>query len=113
IALDDFGTAIRRKLFSFEDIIRIETQDLQRILREVDSGNLAIAMKSCSEALREKIYGSLSKRAAEGLREEIELLGPMRLKDVEAAQDVIIQSVRRLEEEGQITLDANAEAVVA
>lgn len=107
------GTAIRRKLFSFEDIIRIETQDLQRILREVDSGNLAIAMKSCSEALREKIYGSLSKRAAEGLREEIELLGPMRLKDVEAAQDVIIQSVRRLEEEGQITLDANAEAVVA
>lgn len=107
------GAAIRRKLFSFEDLIRLEASDLQRVLREVDSGNLAIAMKSASEPLRAKIYGSLSKRAAEGLREEIDLLGAVRLKEVEAAQDVIIQSVRRLEEEGQITLDAGAEALVA
>ncbi len=76
------------------------------MLREVDSSSLAISMKSASEALREKFFAAISKRAAESLREEIELLGPVRLKDVETAQDGIIQVVRRLEEEGQITLDA-------
>ncbi len=106
------GAAIRKKLFSFEDLNRLQPADLQRVLREVDSGNLAISMKSASEALREKIYNSLSKRAAEGLKEEIELLGPVRLKDVETAQDAIIQAVRRLEEEGQISLDAEAAATV-
>ncbi len=107
------GAAIRKKLFSFEDLNRLQPADLQRVLREVDTGNLAISMKSASEPLREKIYAGLSKRAAESLKEEIELLGPVRLKDVEAAQDVIIQAVRRLEEEGQISLDSDSQAVVA
>jgi flagellar motor switch protein FliG len=107
------SAAIRKKLFSFEDLNRLQVADLQRILREVDSANLAISMKSASEGLRKKVFAGLSKRAAEGLKEEIELLGPVRLKDVEAAQDAIIQSVRRLEEEGQITIDSDAQAVVA
>jgi flagellar motor switch protein FliG len=102
------GAAIRKKLFSFEDLSRLQSADLQRVLREVDSANLAIAMKSASEPLRDKFYAAISKRAAESLREEIELLGPVRLKDVEAAQDSIIQVVRRLEEEGQITLESDA-----
>ncbi len=105
---------IRKKLFSFEDLLRLQPADLQRVLREVDSSNLAIAMKSASETLRDRIYASISKRAAESLKEELEMLGPVRLKDVEAAQDTIIQVVRRLEEEGQITLEADgAESVVA
>jgi flagellar motor switch protein FliG len=107
------SAAIRKKLFSFEDLNRLQSADLQRILREVDSSNLAISMKSASEALRTKVMSGLSKRAAEGLKEEIELLGPVRLKDVEAAQDVIIQAVRRLEEEGQISIDSEGQAVVA
>jgi flagellar motor switch protein FliG len=107
------GAAIRKKLFSFEDLNRLAASDLQRVLREVDSGSLAIAMKSASEALRAKIYQGLSKRAAESLKEEIELLGPVRLKDVEVAQDTIIQAVRRLEEEGQIALDSESQALVA
>lgn len=107
------SAAIRKKLFSFEDLNRLQAADLQRILREVDSANLATAMKSASETLRTKIYAGLSKRAAEGLKEEIEMMGPVKLKDVEAAQDMIIQAVRRLEEEGQITIDADAAAVVA
>jgi len=107
------GASIRRKLFSFEDLNRLQSADLQRVLREVDSANLATAMKSASEPLREKIYGSLSKRAAESLKEEIELLGPVRLKDVETAQDAIIQTVRRLEEEGAISLDTESQTVVA
>ena len=106
------STAIRKKLFSFEDLNRLQAADLQRVLREVDSANLAIAMKSASEGLRERIYNSISKRAAEGLKEEIEMLGPVRLKDVEAAQDTIIQVVRRLEEEGQITLEVDAAQTV-
>ena len=110
----NLSAAIRKKLFSFEDLLRLQPADLQRVLREVDSANLAIAMKSASENLRERIYGSISKRAAESLKEELEMLGPVRLKDVETAQDAIIQVVRRLEEEGQITLESdNAQSLVA
>lgn len=107
------GFAVRRKLFSFEDIRRLQAADLQRVLREVDSSHLAIAMKSATEAVREAIYASISKRAAEALREEIGMLGPVRLKDVEAAQDAIIQVVRRLEEEGAISLGGDDSAMVA
>jgi flagellar motor switch protein FliG len=108
------GMAVRRKMFSFDDLIRLQVTDLQRILREVDTSGLAIAMKAANEPLREKIYTCLSKRAAEGLREEIQLLGPIRLKDVEAAQDAIIQSVRRLEEAGEISIDSDsAQTLVA
>lgn len=108
------SAAIRKKLFSFEDLNRLQPADLQRVLREIDSANLAISMKSASETLRSRFYASISKRAAESLREEIELLGPVRLKDVEAAQDAIIQVVRRLEEEGEISIEAEgAQSVVA
>lgn len=107
------SAAIRKKLFSFEDLNRMQASDLQRVLREVDSANLAISMKSASLPLRTKIYAAISKRAAESLKDEVEMLGAVRLKDVEAAQDSIIQIVRRLEEEGQITLEADgAESVV-
>jgi flagellar motor switch protein FliG len=107
------GALVRRKMFSFEDIRRLQAADLQRVLREVDSSHLATAMKSATEALRENIYSSISKRAAESLRDEISMLGPVRLKDVEVAQDAIIQVVRRLEEEGSITLGDGESDMVA
>jgi flagellar motor switch protein FliG len=106
------GAAIRKKMFSFEDLSRLASADLQRVLREVDSANLAVSMKSASEPLKEKIYASISKRAAESLRDEIGMLGPVRLKDVELAQDAIIQVVRRLEEEGSISLDSGSDGAV-
>jgi flagellar motor switch protein FliG len=106
------GAAIRKKMFSFEDLGRLAAADLQRVLREVESSNLAISMKSASEPLKEKIYASISKRAAESLRDEIGMLGPVRLKDVETAQDAIIQVVRRLEEEGSVSLDSGGDAAV-
>ena len=81
-------------------------------MREVDSSNLAVSMKSASEGLRTKIYGAISKRAAESLKEEISMLGPVRLRDVEQAQDAIIQVVRRLEEEGEISLESQESNVV-
>ena len=108
------STAVRKKLFSFEDLNRLQPADLQRVLREVDSSNLSISMKSASEGIRERIYGAISKRAAEALRDEVQMLGPIRVKDVDIAQEAIIQVVRRLEEEGQITLDSSsADGVVA
>ncbi len=107
------GAAIRKKMFSFDDLGRLADADLQRVLREVESANLAVSMKSASEALKTKIYAAISKRAAESLRDEIGMLGPVRLKDVELAQDAIIQVVRRLEEEGSVSLDGGDGAVVA
>jgi len=107
------SSAIRKKLFSFEDLNRMQPADLQRVLREVDSANLAVSMKSASETLRNKIYGAISKRAAESLKDELQMLGPVRLKDVETAQEAIIQVVRRLEEEGQIALEGDGDSVVA
>ncbi|MDB6093977.1 MAG: flagellar motor switch protein FliG [Verrucomicrobia bacterium] len=108
------SAAIRKKLFSFDDLTRLAPADLQRLLREVDSANLALSMKGASDPLRDKIFGAISKRAAESLKEEVELLGSVRKKDIEVAQDAIIQVVRRLEEEGAITLDSDAtQALVA
>jgi len=107
------GAAIQKKMFSFEDLGRLQSPDLQRVLREVESSNLAVSMKSASEAIKEKIYASISKRAAESLRDEISMLGPVRLKDVEVAQDAIIQVVRRLEEEGAISMGGDDDGVVS
>jgi len=102
------GAAIRRKVFSFEDISRISSRDLARVMREVDSADLPVALKSMKPPVVQAVLGTMSKRAAESLREEIEILAPPRQKDVEAAQDRIIAVVRRLEEAEEITIDGGA-----
>ncbi len=104
------GAAIRRKVFSFEDITRLSTPDLQRVMREVDSADLPIALKTMKPPVVKAILGTMSKRAAETLKEEIEILPQPRTKDVEAAQDRVIAIVRRLEEAEEITLDGAPEA---
>ncbi|MEM7673736.1 MAG: flagellar motor switch protein FliG [Verrucomicrobiota bacterium] len=106
------GTQIKRKMFSFDDLASLEISDLQRITREIDMQDLVVAMKSANSTLQSSIYSSVSKRAAETLKEELEMLGPVRLKEVEAAQDRIIQIVRRLEEEGEIQLGGGGEGGV-
>ena len=104
------SVAVRKQMFGFEELVRLQPADMQRLLREVDSVQLATALKTASEPLRNLVFGSLTKRAAEGLREEIEMLGSVKQKDLETAQLAIIQVVRRLEDEGQITLDGEAAA---
>jgi flagellar motor switch protein FliG len=99
------GSAVRKKMFSFEDLLRLQSSDMQRVCREIDMGDLTVALKSANPALRESIMGAISKRAAETLVEEMEMLGPVRLKEVEAAQDKIIMVVRKLEEDGEISID--------
>lgn len=103
------GAAIRKKVFSFEDIGRLTAIDLQRVLREVDSATLPIALKSTRPNVIAAVLAAMSKRAAQGLKEEMENLGPQRAKDVEAAQDKIIDVVRRLEEAEEITLDTGGD----
>lgn len=99
------GTAIRKRLFSFDDLMKLQKPDLQRLLREVEMADLTVALKSASPALQTALMGGLSKRAAETIKEEMAMMGPVKLKDVEAAQDKIIQAVRKLEDSGEITLD--------
>ncbi len=105
------GTEIRKKMFSFEDLVRLELPDLQRIMREVDSGDLTVALKSATDALRDSILQAVSKRAAETLLEELEMMGPVKLTEVEAAQERVIQVVRRLEEQEEISLDGGGATV--
>ncbi len=105
------GQAIQRKMFSFDNLASLSSRDLQRVMREIESKDLVVSLKSSSDRLQEALLGAVSKRAAEMIREEMEMLGPIRLRDVEAAQDRIIQIVRMLEEEGEINLDRGGDLV--
>ena len=96
--------SIQQKMFTFEDLAGIEPAGLQRVLREVDLRELAIALKSASEELKGALLGAISKRAAETVNEEMGLMGPLKLRDIETAQNKIIEVVRRLESEGEISI---------
>jgi len=91
-------------MFVFEDIILLSDRDIQQIIREVDTAEWALALKTASEEVSERIFKNMSKRAAEMLKEEMEYLGPVRLRDVENAQQKIVSIIRRLEEAGEIVV---------
>ncbi|WP_460460345.1 flagellar motor switch protein FliG [Angustibacter peucedani] len=96
--------AVRAKLFVFEDITTLEDRGVQLVLRQVETGDLAVALKGTTEVVKEKVLGNVSERARENLLEEIELLGPTRVSAVEEARAKIVQVIRSLEESGQIML---------
>lgn len=98
----ELGQAIRQKMFTFEDLAALEPAALQKVLREVDMRDLAVSLKTANEIVKVALLGSISKRAAETVKEEIAFMGPLKLKDIEAAQQRIIEVVRRLESEGEI-----------
>lgn len=100
---------IRQHMFTFTDIAKIDDRGVQLILREVASDRLMLALKSAPEDLREKIYGAMSGRAADMLREDLQALGPQKASDVEAAQREIVAVVKRLEEEGKIVIGFSEE----
>jgi len=95
---------IRRYMFTFEDLLGVEDRGIMALLKEVNTQELALALKAASEDLREKFFRNMSTRASEMLREELEIMGPARLRDVEAAQQKVIQIAKRLEAEGQLVL---------
>jgi len=96
------ATDIRRLMFTFDDIVRLDDRSIQRVLMEVEQDDLARALKAAGEAVRAKIFENLSERAQTVLKQEIEYLGPVRLKDVEEAQMRIVQTIRALEAEGEV-----------
>jgi flagellar motor switch protein FliG len=102
----DLGQQIRQKMFTFEDVAKLDSASLQKILRDVDMRDLAIALKTASESLQSSLLACISKRAAEAVQEEMQFMGPLKLRDIEAAQLRIIDIVRRLESEGEIDLAA-------
>lgn len=98
----ELAEEIKRKMFVFEDIVMLDDRSLQMVLREIDQKDLGLALKASSGEVGEKIYKNMSKRAAEMLREEIEYMGPVRIRDVEESQQKIVNVIRRLEESGEI-----------
>jgi len=105
----DMAQKIMDEMFVFENIMDIEDRGVQLLLREVQSDSLIIALKGASEDMREKILKNMSQRAAEMMREDLESKGPVRLSEVEAQQKEILMIVRRLADEGQISLGAKGE----
>lgn len=103
---------VRNRMFVFEDIISLEDRSVQLVLREIDSKELAIALKGVNDTVRDKVLTNMSERAAITLKEEIELLPPTRLKQVEEAQGNIVKVIRRLEEAGQIVVSRGGEEFV-
>ncbi|MSZ77046.1 MAG: flagellar motor switch protein FliG, partial [Actinobacteria bacterium] len=89
---------VKSRMFMFEDVVTLDDRSIQQVLRQVDMAQLALALKGVKDAVRDKITANLSARAAEGLVEEIELLGPVRLTQVEEAQQAVIRTIRQLEE---------------
>lgn len=96
------ATDIKRLMFLFEDLMYVDDRSIQRILREVDKKDLALSMKVADESLKEKILKNMSERAQEMLKEELQFMGPVRLKEVEAAQTRIVLIVKQLEESNEI-----------
>lgn len=96
------ATEIKRLMFLFEDLLYVDDRSIQRILREVDKKDLALSMKVADEQLKEKILKNMSERAQEMLKEELQFMGPVRLKEVEAAQTRIVLIVKQLEENNEI-----------
>ncbi len=95
---------IKRMMFLFEDIILIDDKGIQRILRDVDKRDLALALKVSEEKIREKIFKNMSERAAQVVREELEFMGPVKLKEVESAQMRIVDVIKELEEQDEIAI---------
>ncbi len=100
----ELAAEIKNMMFVFDDLILLDDRSIQRLLKEVESRDLAVALKAASEEVRAKIYSNVSERVAIMIKEEMEFMGPMRLSDVETAQQQIVEAVRRLEEEGQIVV---------
>jgi flagellar motor switch protein FliG len=106
----EIAEEIRRRMFMFEDIVNLDDRSVQLVLRQVEPSDLATALKGVADAVRDKVTGNLSERGRENLLEEIDLLGPVKVKMVEEAQQKIVAVIRSLEDSGQIEIQRGGEA---
>lgn len=100
----ELAEEIRRRMFVFEDILSLDNRSIQRTLREVDNQDLTMALKGASEDVKRRIFENMSKRQAEMVKEDMEYMGPVRLRDVEEAQQKIVNIIRKLEDAGEIII---------
>jgi flagellar motor switch protein FliG len=100
----DLVEQIRRLMFVFEDILLVNDKGIQSVLKEIDNDELALALKTASDELKQKIFKNMSERAAQLIQEDMQYMGPVRVSDVEAAQQKIVDVVRRLEDAGEIII---------
>ncbi|MBT3605056.1 MAG: flagellar motor switch protein FliG [Candidatus Latescibacteria bacterium] len=100
----ELAEEVRNQMFVFDDIANLTDREIQMILREVDTKDLAVALKGGSEELQERIFGNVSERVGTMIKEEIQFSGPVRMSDVEEVQLRVVQTVRQLEEAGQVTI---------
>jgi flagellar motor switch protein FliG len=105
----ELAQQIKSFMFVFEDLKLLDNRAMQRVLRDIDGKELALALKATSEELKQKIFANMSERAAAALKEEIEFLGPVKVRDVESAHQRIITTVRALEESGEIMISGRGE----
>ncbi|MBI4665474.1 MAG: flagellar motor switch protein FliG [Nitrospinae bacterium] len=108
----ELAEGIRQRMFVFEDMIKIDDRGMQTILKEIDQNELLVAMKTTSEKLKDKIFANMSERAALMMKEDLETMPPVRLSEVEKAQQSILRVVKRLEEEGKVVLAGGGEELV-
>ncbi|WP_442496230.1 flagellar motor switch protein FliG [Leptospira interrogans serovar Icterohaemorrhagiae] len=100
----ELAEEIKKRMFVFEDIVLLDDRAIQKVMREVDNSDLAKALKSVDTEVQEKIFKNMSKRAANLLREDMDFMGPIRIKDVEDAQQEIVNIIRKLEDAGEIVV---------
>ncbi|MBD5487602.1 MAG: flagellar motor switch protein FliG [Lachnospiraceae bacterium] len=100
----ELADEIRKKMFVFEDILLLDDRAIQRVLRDVDNGDLAIALKGSNEEVQTAIFNNMSKRLSAMIKEDMEFMGPVRMKDVEEAQQKIVNIIRKLEDSAEIVI---------
>ena len=100
----ELADEIRKKMFVFEDILLQDDKAIQRVLRDVDNNDLAVALKGANEQVQNAIFNNLSKRLVVMIKEDMEFMGPVRMKDVEEAQQKIVNIIRKLEDSGEIII---------
>lgn len=100
----ELADEIKKRMFVFEDIVLLDNRAIQRVIRDVDTGDLQLALKVASEEVQDLVFKNMSKRMAETFKQDMEFMGPVRLRDVEEAQQRIVAVIRRLEETGEIVI---------
>ena len=109
---EELAEEIRMRMFIFEDVITLDDASIQRVIRELDSKDLAVALKGASEEVKNRVMKNVSRRAAEILQEDMDFMGPVRLKEVEEAQQKIVGVIRRLDETGEIIISRGGEDAI-
>ncbi|MDF2521736.1 MAG: flagellar motor switch protein FliG [Clostridia bacterium] len=100
----DLAEQIRKRMFIFDDIVTLDSRSIQRVIREVENNDWALALKSAGEEVQKTVFSNMSKRLSEMIREDMEYMGPVRLRDVEEAQQKIVNVIRKLEDAGEIVI---------